>query len=130
MTPQDELKFLRPAFKNLFEDESPDVFRFLRLVADVLDTAAGYGPGRCSGSLSGGGCGKTVTFQTAQDDRGPFGWKCPECGAVYEWAFHKGPKQSPRRIVITDKGGSHIGHVESLSDSGVFICDDGTVRMP
>ena len=41
MTPHDELKFLRPAFKNLFDDENPDLFRFLRLVADVFDTAAG-----------------------------------------------------------------------------------------
>lgn len=128
MTPQEELKYLRPAFLNLFQEENPDLFRFLRLVADVLDTAAGYGPGRCAGGLT-PGCGKFVTFKVAAANGRPYGYLCPECGAVYEWAMHKGPKPAPKRIVLTSNG-STIGDTESRSDSGVYINDNGTVEMP
>ena len=134
MTPNEELKFLKPAFLDLFADESPDLSRFVRLVIDVLDSLTQYGPATCAirlpllGQLK--GCGKTVVFEQAVENGRPVGFRCPECGLVYPWTFFKGPHSRPKAVILTDSGGSRIGRVQSKSDSGVTIIDDGTVIMP
>lgn len=132
MTPNETLKYYKPAFLDLFNADTLDLDRFLRLVIDVLDPASGYGPSLCKGDgqLLPEGCGQVVTFQTADKDGRAYGFCCPNCGAVYPWAMCKGPKKAPQSVTLKSSGGSTVGNTTSQSESGVFIQDNGTVRMP
>jgi len=40
MTPEEQLKYLQPAFLDLFNKPEPDLARFLRLAIDVFDPNA------------------------------------------------------------------------------------------
>ena len=123
LTPNEALKYLQPAFQDLFKDETPNLSRFLRLAIDVLDPLTHYGPARCD-------CGKLVVFEQAVRDGRPFGYRCPECGLVYEWCLFKGPDSMPKRVALRSFGTNHVGEVRSESDTGVIIIDDETVTMP
>lgn len=122
MTPEQYLKYLQPAFQDLFKAEQPDLGRFLRLVIDVLDPAAGYGPHKCvgDGTFLPPGCGKIVTFKVADRNGNPYGAQCPECGALYPFSFTKGLKAAPQRAVLTSQG-STVGSTRSESDSCTIV---------
>lgn len=124
MTPEQSLKFLQPAFRNLFEKETPDLGRFLRLCIDVFDPDPGYGPVRCSGlALAIAGCGYVGVFHVAIENGNPYGYRCPQCNTVYPWAFTKSLKKRPSTIILTSDGSSTIGHCRAESDSGVTVTD-------
>ena len=120
--PQESLNYLRRAFLNLFEDEKPDLARFLRLAIDVFDPAQYDGVCGGDGVLLPSGCGKRTIFKAATRDGVPIGYGCPECGAIYLWSMCKGPKPAPRRVVLTSQG-STIGDTKSEADSGVMVID-------
>lgn len=122
MTPEQYLKYLRPAFLDLFKDEQPDLARFLRLAIDVLDPNAGYGPHKCAGdgTFLPLGCGKIVTFKVADRDGSPYAAQCPECGVVYPFSFTKGLKSASQRAVLTATG-STVGSARSESASCTII---------